>query len=99
MRVEVTGRQLEVTPAIEAYVEGKCDKLTRYFNGVLEIEVLLECVKHAAESFWVEFRVDAVKHDTFVAKAEGPDLHKCIDQCADRMARQLTDFKEKLREH
>ncbi len=99
MRLEVTGRHLDVTPEIEAYVDQKCERLTRYFNGVLEIEVLLECVKHSAESFWVELRVDAVKHDTFVAKAEGADLHVCVDQCVDKMARQLTDFKEKLREH
>ena len=99
MRVEVTGRHLDVTPAIESYVESKCEKLTRYFNGVQEIDVLVEKVNHAADSFWVEIRVEAVKHDTFVSKAEGADLHKCIDACVDKMARQLTDFKEKLRDH
>lgn len=99
MRVEVTGRHLEVTPAIEQYVSAKCDKLTRYFNGVQEIDVLVEKVNHAAESFWVEIRVEAVKHDTFVSKCEGDDLHKCVDQCVDKMARQLTDFKSKLKDH
>ncbi len=99
MRIEVTGRHMEVTPAIERYVTEKCEKLPRYYNGVQAIEALLENVDHSDKSFWVELRVDVVRHDTFVSKVEGEDLHKCVDQCAEKMARQLRDHKEKLKDH
>lgn len=99
MRIEVTGRHMEVTPAIEEYAGAKCAKLPRFFNGILQIEVLMESLHHSTETFEVELRVDVVKHDTFVTKVDGPDLYKCMDQCVEKMSRQLTDYKEKLREH
>lgn len=99
MRIEVTGRHMEVTPAIQEHAEAKCAKLSRYFNGILQIEVLIESVHHSTETFEVELRVDVVKHDTFVSKVNGPELYKCVDQCVEKMSRQLTDHKEKLRDH
>jgi ribosome-associated translation inhibitor RaiA len=42
-------------------------------------------------------RVDSEKHDTFVASQAGPDVYECVDHSIDKMARQLTDFKEKLK--
>ncbi len=49
------------------------------------------------ESFFVELRVDGEKHDTFVASQEGRDVYECVDQAVDKMTRQLTDFKERLK--
>lgn len=95
MRIDVTGRQFEITPAIEAYAEEKCEKLPRYYDGVQQIFVVLEQPKQ--NHFEVELRVESEKHDTFVAKSDGPDLYPCVDTAIDKMVRQLTDFKEKLK--
>lgn len=96
MRTEVTGKHLDITPAIEAYAAEKAGKLTKHFNGVQLVRFILEQLPRA--EFAVEVCVDAVKHDTFVARAHGTDLYHCIDQAVEKAARQLTDFKEKLKD-
>ena len=50
------------------------------------------------KTFHVEITVDVVKHEDFVANGEGPDLYHCIDEAVDKASRQLTTFKEKLKQ-
>lgn len=95
MRIDISGKHLEVTPAMEEYATSKCDRLTRYYDGVQSIRVVLTQSRN--EAFEVEVLADVEKHDTFVAKSEGQDVYGCIDVAVDKMTRQLTDFKEKLK--
>ncbi len=95
MRIDVSGKHLDVTPALEEYASTKCMRLTRYYDGVQQVHVVLDQPRH--ESFEVEVRVDVVHHDSFVARTDGDDLYRCIDLTVDKMVRQLTDFKERLR--
>ena len=44
-----------------------------------------------------ELVVDVEKHDNFVAHARDEDLYAAIDLVIDKAARQLTDFKERLK--
>lgn len=96
MRIEVTGKQLEVTPAIREYAESKCGRLPKYYDGVQEIIVVLMQRPHHQE-FEVEVRVDVEKHDDFIAHVKGTDIYECIDLSIDKLTRQLTDFKERLK--
>ncbi len=96
MRIDVTGRHFDMTEAISSYAETKAEKLPKFYNGVQEIEVVLEGLPHS--EFLAEVRVDVVKHSTFVAKAKGEDVYGCIDQSIEKMTRQLTDFKQKLKD-
>lgn len=98
MRIEVTGKNFVLTAPTTQYVENKCAKLTKYFNGVMEIEAVLEEVSHGGTEFAVEIRADAVKHKDFVARVEGHDVFECVDRAVDKMTRQLTDYKEKLKD-
>lgn len=96
MRIEVVGKHLEITTPIREYAENKCSKLPRYYDGVQEIVVLLaKEAKH--DEFEVEIRVDVEKHDDFVVKHRAHDVYEGIDLAIDRMTRQLTDFKERLK--
>lgn len=95
MRIDVSGKQMDVTPAIQAHAEKKCEKLPKYYDGVQSIEVVVAQEPH--EQFGVELRVDVEKHETFVAKDTGHDLYHTIDSTSEKMVRQLTDFKDKLR--
>ena len=42
-------------------------------------------------------REDVERHKPFVAKQQGEDLYACIDDVTDKLERQLTDHKERLR--
>lgn len=95
MRIEVSAKHMELTDAIREYADHKVAKLPRYYDGVQEIEVVFEQNGHG--EFFVELRVDSEKHETFVASQSGLDVYECVDSSVDKMTRQLTDFKERLK--
>lgn len=98
MRIEVIGRNLEVTDAIREHAEKKAAKLPRFFDRVQLITFRLAKADHyQAGMYDVELVVDVEKHADFVARAQGPDLYAAIDQAVQKSARQLTDFKERLK--
>jgi len=96
MRIEVTSKGMELTAAIEDHVRTKSEKLLKYFDGVQEIEVVLHNAER--ENFQVEVMVDVVKHQPLIGRAEGTNIYSCIDQAVDKAQRQLTDFKDRLKE-
>lgn len=96
MRVDVIGKHMEITEAIKAYSESKVSKLLKHYDGVQQIVVRLEQEPHK-KGFHAEIIADVEKHDDFVGKAKGDDLYHCIDDAVDKVSRQLTDFKEKLK--
>jgi putative sigma-54 modulation protein len=96
MEITVTGRHIEITPAIKQYATDKVSKLPRYFDRVLQINVIAD--RRDNHTFEAEIIVDAEHHEDFVAKASGPDLYACVDSAVDKLERQLTDHKERLRQ-
>lgn len=98
MRIEVIGRNLEVTDAIRSHAESKAEKLPRHFDHIQQITFRLSREDHQHKgSFGVELVVDVEKHDDFVCHASHEDLYAAIDQAVTKSSRQLTDFKEKLK--
>ena len=98
MRIEVVGRNLDVTDAIRKYAEAKVDKLSKYYDGIQAITVRLSKEDHQHRgSFGVELVIDVEKHDDFVSKSSDEDLYAAIDAVAQKGARQLSEFKEKLK--
>jgi putative sigma-54 modulation protein len=98
MRIEVIGRNLEVTDAIRQHAEAKAQKLPRFFDGVQLMTFRLAREDHQHHGkFAVELVVDVEKHDDFVSHATAEDLYGAIDAVVQKASRQLTDFKEKLK--
>jgi len=95
MRIEVIGRGMDITESIREVAEKKAAKLPKYYDGVQEIQVVFEQPGH--NEYQVEIRVESEKHDTFVSKDHGTDIYHLIDSATEKMTRQLTDFKEKLK--
>ena len=84
-----------MTPAIEEYIVGKSEKLTRFFNRIEKIDVKIEKTTHGYTS---EIIADVEHHDLIIANNENNDMHASIDGCIDRAVRQLTDLKSRLRD-
>ena len=95
MNITISGRHLEITPAIRTYAEEKANRLTKYYDLIQAIEVVLEPV--AEKNMKVEFVVTAEHNNTFVASHTGADLYGCIDQVIHKLERQLTDHKDRFR--
>lgn len=99
MRIEVVGRNLEVTPAIREHAQNKVEKLSKFYNGIqlVTVRVTREDHHHHGE-FGVELVIDVQRHADFVAHAKDKDLYAAIDAVIQKGSRQLSEFKEKLRD-
>ena len=96
MQINVKGKHLEITEAIEAYVTKKCERLVRYFDKVLSIDCVIEKESNGVH---VEFIVDVEHHDDFIVNYRDEDLYAAIDLAIDREARQLVEHKNRLKDH
>ena len=94
VNVVVSSRHMDITPPLKAYAEQKVGKLTRYYDRIQEIEVVLDSEKDHQR---VEIIVNAEHKNIFIAHQEGPDAYANIDSCIDKLERQLTDHKSKHR--
>lgn len=94
MEVTVTGRHMDITPAIRAYAEEKVGRLPRFYDRIQAVAIVAD---KADPDFEVEVRVQADHHEPFIARTRGQDLYACIDAASDKLERQLTDHKDKIR--
>ena len=95
MNITVKARHIEVTDAIRGYVEGKVSKVSRFYDNVQSVEVILDI---EAEQPVVEVVVTAKRRNVFVATYRGPDMYACIDQCLHKINEQLRRHKDKVRD-
>jgi putative sigma-54 modulation protein len=85
---------MEVSGPLKTYAEQKANKLTKYFDRIQEIEVVFDAGK---DSMQVEMIVNAEHKNMFIARHGSNDAYACVDGCVDKLERQLTDHKEKVR--
>lgn len=96
MRIDVIGRNLDLTDAIRAFATARADKISQHFEGVQLITVTLTgAPTHGSGEFGAEFVVDVEHHDDFVGHVTDKDLYTGIDRAADKCERQLRDHREK----
>jgi len=98
MRIDVIGKQMDVTEAIRQYADQKAAKLVKHYDGVQQITLRLEADPRK-KGFRAEVIADVEHHDDFVAETHHEDLYAAIDEATDKVARQLTGFKEKLKQN
>lgn len=95
MNIIVTGRQIEITPALKSYAEKKIKKIKRYLSNITEatVTINIEKYRHKVE---VLLKVNGV-----LIQAEGitGDLYASIDEVVDKLERQIKKYKEKLVSH
>ncbi|OYY94217.1 MAG: ribosomal subunit interface protein [Hydrogenophilales bacterium 28-61-23] len=91
MNLTITGHHLDITPAIRGYIEEKIGRVTRHFDQVIDVSVILtvEKLKHKAE---VNLHVRG--KDIYVEAIEA-DMYASIDALADKLDRQVVKHKEK----
>lgn len=94
MEFKISGRHIEVTPAIQEYARKKTSKLLRFYDRILSIETVVE---RRDRMFEVEIITNVEHHPPFLAREVHEDLYAAIDVATDRLERQLHDHKEKLR--
>ena len=95
MRLNLTGNHLDITPAIRDYVVAKLGRVTRHFDHVIDVNVVLSVQKLRQK---VEVNLHARGKDIHV-EAVAADMYAAIDALADKLDRQVLKHKEKLALH
>jgi putative sigma-54 modulation protein len=95
MNLNISGRHLEVTPAIREYVMNKMARVARHFDNVIDTQVMLsiERLKHTAE---VTMRL---RGKDIHCEASDENLYSAIDLLADKIDRQVIKYKSKVQNH
>ena len=95
MNLQISGHHLEITPAIHDYVTGKLDRVTRHFDNVIDVNVILSVDKLKQKA---EVTVHLSGKDVFV-EAIDEDLYAAVDSLVDKLDRQVQKHKQKLQDH
>ena len=96
MQFSITNRHVELPPEIREYAQTKAAKLPRFHDRISSIEFILD---QESDLWTAELIVKADRTSEFIAKETGPDRYALIDAIVEKVERQLTKHKEKLRDH
>ena len=95
MQIDITGHHVEVTPALRAYVTEKMQKLTRHFDQVNSIHVILNVEKLQQQA---EATVKAAGRTMFAAET-AMDMYASIGGLVDKLDRQVRRYKDRITDH
>ncbi|MCR1566428.1 ribosome hibernation promoting factor [Mixta sp.] len=95
MQLNITGQHVEITPALREFVNTKFAKLEQYSDRITQVHVVLkvERVQQIAEATL------HVSGGELHATSEANDMYAAIDGLIDKLSRQLTRHKDKLKQH
>jgi putative sigma-54 modulation protein len=94
MQVSVTGRHMSVSDQLKTHCSEKAERLIRFFDRITRVEVVLDGHDgmHSAEMI-----VHSDGTPPFVASEEHADPFAAVDLLIDKLERQISRHKEKLR--
>jgi putative sigma-54 modulation protein len=100
MNLTISGHHLEVTPALRSYVTTKLDRISRHFDQVVDVKVLLsiENQKEKEKRQKAECNIHVKGSDMF-AESTHEDLYAAVDELVDKLDRQVAKHKNKLQDH
>jgi putative sigma-54 modulation protein len=100
MNLTISGHHLEVTPALRNYVITKLDRITRHFDKVVDVKVLLtvekQKEKHNRQRAECNIRV---KGNDMFAESAHADLYAAVDELVDKLDRQVVRHKDRIQHH
>ena len=100
MNLTISGHHLEVTPALRGYVQTKLERISRHFDQVVDIKVLLtvDNLKEKDLRQRAECNIHVKGKDLFAESAYA-DLYAAVDDLADKLDRQVLRHKDKSQDH
>lgn len=81
MQTNITGRHLDITPALRSYVHEKFERLQRHFDHISNSHVILSVEKERQKA---EATVHVNRGNLF-AEVEHEDMYAAIDMLIDKL--------------
>ena len=100
MRLQVKGRNVEVSDSIREYAERKLGKLDRLLNDLttVELELAVERNPSIAENQVAEATI-FTKGPVLRAREASGDMKASIDQLTEKLMRQVKHYRESRQDH
>jgi len=96
MDITITGRHLEVTPAISEYAEKRLAHIGSDFPRVLSAHFILEVDKYRHIA---ELVLHCANHIVIEARDVEEDLYAALDKVVDKVSRQMQKYKTRIQNH
>jgi putative sigma-54 modulation protein len=97
MKIIVSGRNIQLTPAIKQHVVEKLGKLSQHYDFIVDLHVYLSVEKK--KSIQDNQRAEVTLHVSGAVlrvSASSSDLYASIDKLAEKVERSLSRHKSKL---
>ncbi len=93
MKLKISFKHLEHTPALDQRITEKSEHFEKYFHGNISVQWL--CWVHNDEH-WAEVKIHGPKFD-FFAKASADNMYKSLDLVVEKVERQFEKQKDQMR--
>ena len=95
MNTAITGRHMEMTDALRAYIENGLRKLETHFDKVLDADVVLTVEKHRhiAE---VNLHANSIR---IHSRESTMDMYASVDAVIEKLEKQVRKFKDRINRH
>ena len=95
MEINIVGKHFEITEGVRDYVQDRIGRLTKYFDGIKRVEIILSA---EGDRKLAELVMSLVRGKVQIAHASANTIYAAIDEAHDKAEKQLTRFKEKIRD-
>jgi len=97
MRIQVSGKQMDIGDALRVHVEGRLNEAVgKYFDRPVEAVVTFTRDRH---QFVADSSVHLPTGMTVQATARADEIYASFEGAVDRMEKQLRRYKRRLRDH
>ncbi len=91
MKVNYTGRHVELTEPLKQFTKERLDKMATYLDDIIDVHVILSVEKHRHEAeITLKTRASA-----FVASATTDDMYASITQAIEKLDAQAHKHQDK----
>ena len=95
MKLTIHSLKFNADQKLIDYVQKKADKLDRYFDRVVDGEVILKLNNEGVENKTVEIKLNLPKNQLF-SEEKSNTFETATDRALENLKRQLKRYKEKL---
>ncbi len=96
MQVSISTRHGRLSEATQEKLRGKAEKLARFFDRLMAIEVVVDLTDEQQPK--VDVNVSAEHKHDFVAHERGENLLGVMEACVQKIEQQLRKYKERVQE-
>lgn len=91
MSLNITSKQMDITPAIREHIEGRLAKLEKWHTQLINPHFVLNKVPNG---FSVEASI-GTPNGNLIASASADDMYKAINEVEEKLERQLNKLQHK----